>query len=830
MTGSGSGRRSPSGGAGTTTAVGACGSRHGSLSASDHQAEGAGPPTPPDPADAPAGGTPAARCRRRSPVGLAPVPAVGHVRCLPVRPGSRSPTRRREPRSGRSVRSASRIARIAEEHSAVGSGVDGHRCDDCRTRTFALRLIPQPVPARSSPFDGGRHRHRQPGQSARSTAQALQFAEAYVAEDLVLQTARSLAHEVGLPAITPGAGAALRLLAAAGSARSVVEIGTGTGVSGVWLLRGMRPDGVLTTIDVETEHQRIARRIFQEAGFAAVAYPDHHRPGARRAAPARRRRSTTWSSSTPTPPSTAPASRPPLRLLRPGGVLVLQRRAGRRPDRRPGRPRRRHGDRPRDRQGRSASPTTGSRPCSPPATGLLAAVNAARARSASQRSRVRTPQPVAPLVSSPSLPSAQEGADMSMCTQRSRSGAGELAQVERGDHRAGAAAPGRCSRSAMSLRGTRRSRRAAASARPARRRPDRAPISASASSSFVAVERGGAACRARPRWRRSAWPGRSAGPGASCVDRVRERVGEHQPALGVGVGALAGEAAVVADHVAGPERRAADHVLGERGERGDPYRQAQRGGADGGGERRRRRRPCPCASASSPSRGLIEMPPVSKVMPLPTSTTCRCARRPGCQVSSTRRGPRGRAAADGEDAAEALGGELLGLADRDASARAYAAAAATTWSANHCGDLHRRTACWSGRGRAGWSAAVTRAAVEGRPVGVRVGDREQHLGRAAGVVAGVPGRPAGTGTTRARVPRRGRVRLPGSTSAGSAIVIEVSSGGGTGDRRAGGPPAGLVAGADADQQQPAGVTQRPDRTCTCAAPVARPAAAARPPR
>ena len=101
------------------------------------------------------------------------------------------------------------------------------------------------------------------------TTQALQFAEAYVAEDLVLRTARSLATEVGLDAVTPGAGAALRLLAAAGSARAVVEIGTGTGVSGVWLLRGMRADGVLTTIDVETEHQRIARRIFQEAGFVS---------------------------------------------------------------------------------------------------------------------------------------------------------------------------------------------------------------------------------------------------------------------------------------------------------------------------------------------------------------------------------------------------------------------------------------------------------------------------------------------------------------------------------------------------------------------------------
>jgi predicted O-methyltransferase YrrM len=101
------------------------------------------------------------------------------------------------------------------------------------------------------------------------TAQSLAFAETYAAEDIVLQTARNLAHELGLTAVTPGAGAVLRLLAAAGSAKAVVEIGTGAGVSGVWLLRGMRGDGVLTTIDVEHEHQRIARRIFVEAGFAA---------------------------------------------------------------------------------------------------------------------------------------------------------------------------------------------------------------------------------------------------------------------------------------------------------------------------------------------------------------------------------------------------------------------------------------------------------------------------------------------------------------------------------------------------------------------------------
>jgi predicted O-methyltransferase YrrM len=72
---------------------------------------------------------------------------------------------------------------------------------------------------------------------------------------------------VGLVPVPSGAGAALRLLAAAGAAKAVVEIGTGTGVSGLWLLQGMRGDGILTTIDVESEHQRMARRIFAEAGY-----------------------------------------------------------------------------------------------------------------------------------------------------------------------------------------------------------------------------------------------------------------------------------------------------------------------------------------------------------------------------------------------------------------------------------------------------------------------------------------------------------------------------------------------------------------------------------
>lgn len=86
-------------------------------------------------------------------------------------------------------------------------------------------------------------------------------------EDEVLQAARARAEEVGVVPIGSGVGAALRFLAAVLDARAVVEIGTGTGVSGLWMLRGMRSDGVLTTVDIEAEHQRLAKQTFTEAGI-----------------------------------------------------------------------------------------------------------------------------------------------------------------------------------------------------------------------------------------------------------------------------------------------------------------------------------------------------------------------------------------------------------------------------------------------------------------------------------------------------------------------------------------------------------------------------------
>ena len=72
--------------------------------------------------------------------------------------------------------------------------------------------------------------------------------------------------------MTPLTGSVLRFLAAALNARAVVEIGTGCGTSGIWLLRGMRAGSVLTSVDTEPEHHRLARSVFVAAGFGSSRY------------------------------------------------------------------------------------------------------------------------------------------------------------------------------------------------------------------------------------------------------------------------------------------------------------------------------------------------------------------------------------------------------------------------------------------------------------------------------------------------------------------------------------------------------------------------------
>ena len=116
------------------------------------------------------------------------------------------------------------------------------------------------------PPASGRGRSRLEVIIAVDKAQSWAYTEEFIAEDEVIAGARRRAEELGVGAVSTGTGAALRFIAAAHNARSVAEVGTGAGVSGLWLLAGMDPDGVLTSIDVEPEFQQAAREAFTAAG------------------------------------------------------------------------------------------------------------------------------------------------------------------------------------------------------------------------------------------------------------------------------------------------------------------------------------------------------------------------------------------------------------------------------------------------------------------------------------------------------------------------------------------------------------------------------------
>lgn len=85
--------------------------------------------------------------------------------------------------------------------------------------------------------------------------------------DAVVLHAMTWSAEFAVASVPPDVGSALRRIAAGAAPRAVVEIGTGLGVSGLWLLQGMPPGAVLTTIDVDPDHHAMARQSFAAAGF-----------------------------------------------------------------------------------------------------------------------------------------------------------------------------------------------------------------------------------------------------------------------------------------------------------------------------------------------------------------------------------------------------------------------------------------------------------------------------------------------------------------------------------------------------------------------------------
>jgi predicted O-methyltransferase YrrM len=99
-----------------------------------------------------------------------------------------------------------------------------------------------------------------------------QFSDNYIPEDPHQTAAREKGVELGVVDATPGSGAFLRYVASLISAQSVVEIGTGSGVGTLWLLKGLMNSGVITTIDPEVQHIQIAKQVLIDADIAPNRY------------------------------------------------------------------------------------------------------------------------------------------------------------------------------------------------------------------------------------------------------------------------------------------------------------------------------------------------------------------------------------------------------------------------------------------------------------------------------------------------------------------------------------------------------------------------------
>src|SRR5262249_22626337 len=86
----------------------------------------------------------------------------------------------------------------------------------------------------------------------------------YAPEDENLRAVRTRSAAAGLPDIqvAPLDGRHLEVLVRMTGVRRAVEVGTLGGYSGVSILRGMLPEGILTTLELEAAHVAVAAETF----------------------------------------------------------------------------------------------------------------------------------------------------------------------------------------------------------------------------------------------------------------------------------------------------------------------------------------------------------------------------------------------------------------------------------------------------------------------------------------------------------------------------------------------------------------------------------------
>jgi len=88
--------------------------------------------------------------------------------------------------------------------------------------------------------------------------------------DAVLARMENEADREGIPIVEPHEGMLLYLLVKIARAKRVLELGTATGYSGIWMLRGSG-GGTLTTYEMDPARAQRARANFAEAGFGKAA-------------------------------------------------------------------------------------------------------------------------------------------------------------------------------------------------------------------------------------------------------------------------------------------------------------------------------------------------------------------------------------------------------------------------------------------------------------------------------------------------------------------------------------------------------------------------------
>jgi caffeoyl-CoA O-methyltransferase len=92
----------------------------------------------------------------------------------------------------------------------------------------------------------------------------------FAAEDESMHDAVRAASEAGMPSIqvSPTDGRIIEVLLRLSGARKVIEIGTLSGYSGLWIARALPVNGRLWTIEANEAHAAVAEGVFNRAGYA----------------------------------------------------------------------------------------------------------------------------------------------------------------------------------------------------------------------------------------------------------------------------------------------------------------------------------------------------------------------------------------------------------------------------------------------------------------------------------------------------------------------------------------------------------------------------------